>query len=59
VETRIIVTGLQAGMTYTFYVNARNLVEYSVNSDIISVLAAQIADAPTGLADVAAVTRAN
>jgi hypothetical protein len=46
-------------MTYTFYVNARNLVEYSVNSDIISVLAAQIADAPTGLADVAAVTRAN
>jgi len=36
----VTVTGLDAGVTYTFYAEARNLVGYSPLSDTVTVLAA-------------------
>ena len=56
--TSVTVTGLTPGVTYTFYVQARNRVGYSPNSDTVQVLAAQVPDAPTSFADNKSVTNA-
>ena len=47
------------GVTYYFYVKSRNVVGFSMASSIISKLAAQVPDSPTGLANVAANTNAS
>lgn len=54
-----IVMGLTAGVTYKFYVQARNIKGFSVSSDHIEVLAARVPDAPTSLANVAEITKAD
>lgn len=54
--TSITVTGLTSGTTYTFVIEARNVIDYSVYSDEISILAAQIPDPPTDLVDVPTIT---
>jgi hypothetical protein len=59
VANTITVTGLTPGVTYSFFIQSRNLVGYSAYSSTIEVLAAQIPDAPTSLANVASVTLAN
>ena len=46
-------------MTYTFYVNARNIIGFSINSNVATILAAQIPDQPTSLTNLPLVTRAN
>lgn len=46
------VTGLTPGVTYSFRVKALNVVNYSVYSSSINVLAAQEPDAPTLLRNV-------
>ena len=51
-------TGLTPATTYTFVVEARNLVGLSGYSQSIDVLAAQIPDQPTNLANVPANTLA-
>lgn len=38
--TSVIVTGLTPGVSYTFYVQSRNLVGYSEPSDSATILAA-------------------
>ena len=50
------VTGLTPGVTYRFVVQARNVVTLSEYSAHVDVLAAQIPDAPTDLANVPADT---
>ena len=50
------VTGLTPGVTYRFVVKARNVVTFSEYSDSVDILAAQIPDAPTSLADILEVT---
>jgi hypothetical protein len=52
------VTGLTPGVYYNFKVEARNIVGYSLYSAEITELAAQIPDAPTGLANVPSKTLA-
>ena len=54
-----IVTGLTAGTSYKFYVKARNVIGQSTQSSEVTILAAQIPDAPTSLANNVAVTSAN
>ena len=39
-------TGLTTGLTYSFRVQARNSEGYSADSNIVSILAAQVPDAP-------------
>lgn len=56
--TSATVTGLDAGVTYLFYVQARNLVGDSLQSDTVTILAAQISDAPLNFADSPDVTSA-
>jgi hypothetical protein len=56
--TDLTVTGLTPGVYYNFKVESRNLVNYSPYSDEIIVLAAQIPDQPTNLANVPANTLA-
>lgn len=46
-------------MTYKFIIQARNLVGLSVPSTVVSILAAQIPDAPTNLQNVEEVTNRN
>jgi len=46
------------GSTYTFTVRARNIYGLSIDSTSVSILAAQIPDSPTSLANVASVTTA-
>jgi hypothetical protein len=58
VGTTETVTGLSPGVTYKFAVKARNVVSLSEFSTTVNVLAAQIPDAPTDLANVPAVTTA-
>jgi hypothetical protein len=53
------VTGLTPGATYKFVVQSRNLINFSEYSASITELAAQIPDAPTGLANVLATTNAD
>lgn len=50
---------MSPGVTYTFRVEARNLVGFSAYSDVLQVLAAQIPDAPTDLVTVPAITTAH
>lgn len=52
-----LVTSLTPGVTYDFYVEARNLIGYSPVSTTQSILAAQVPDAPISLSDVKAVTK--
>jgi hypothetical protein len=52
------VLGLEPGITYTFKVEARNLVGFSAYSATVDILAAQVPDKPTGLADVPTITLA-
>ena len=49
---------LTAGTTYKFKVTASNSVGVSAESEVVSILAAKLPDAPTNLANVAAVTSA-
>ena len=53
------VTGLTPGLTYRFKVEARNIISYSEFSSHVDILAAQIPDAPTDLADVPEITDAD
>ena len=53
------VTGLTPATTYRFVVQARNIVDLSVYSESILVLAAQIPDPPVNLRDVPEVTSAS
>jgi len=55
-EKSEIVTGLTPGVTYKFVVKSRNIVDFSVYSFEVSILAAQQPDAPTGLVNKPAVT---
>lgn len=48
-EQRLVVTDLTPGTTYSFVVQARNLVGYSEYSNPVSIKAAQIPDAPESL----------
>lgn len=57
--TSTIVMGLIPGVTYKFYVQARNIKGFSLKSNHIEVLAAQVPDAPTSLANVAEITKAD
>ena len=57
--TSAIVMGLTPGVTYKFYVQARNIKGFSLHSNQIEVLAAQVPDAPTSLANVAEITKAD
>jgi len=56
VDSELTVTGLTPGTYYDFKVEARSLVGFSAFSDAITVLAAQIPDEPTDLANVPANT---
>jgi hypothetical protein len=49
-----IVTGLTPGVSYNFIIQSRNIINFSANSDSVTILAAQIPDAPTGLLNVEA-----
>jgi len=51
-------TSLTPGSTYTFTVRARNIYGLSIDSTSVFILAAQIPDSPTSLANVASVTTA-
>jgi hypothetical protein len=53
------VTGLTPGLRYLFKVEARNVINYSVFSTAVTILAAQVPDAPTDLADRPSITLAN
>lgn len=53
------VTGLTAGTSYKFYVKSRNIVDQSLQSTEVTILAAQKPDAPTLLANDVGVTNAN
>lgn len=54
-----IATGLTPGVRYLFKIESRNILKYSTYSAPITVLAAQVADEPTGLADVPSITLAH
>jgi len=54
----ITVSGLNPGVYYSFYVESRNIIGYSSHSDPITVLAAQIPDPATSLANVPSITTA-
>jgi hypothetical protein len=56
--TETTVTSLTPGVTYSFLVQARNVIGLSSYSDPISELAAQIPDEPTDLADALDITLA-
>jgi hypothetical protein len=58
-DNPLTVTGLTAGVRYLFKVESRNIINYSPLSASISILAAQIPDPPTDLADVPGTTLAN
>jgi hypothetical protein len=53
------VTGLTAGTSYKFIVKSRNIVDFSLASSSVTILAAQIPDAPTSLSNVEATTDAD
>lgn len=57
--TSTTVTGLSAGVTYVFHVQARNQVGYSPASAEASVLAAQIPNAPLSFANEPTITTAS
>jgi len=59
ITTSTTVTSLIPGVTYLFKVISRNVVGYSDFSSSISVLAAQISDPPTSLANVESITSAS
>jgi hypothetical protein len=46
------VTGLTPGVTYQFVVKSRNIIGYSDYSTSVSVLAAQVPNIPTNLANI-------
>ena len=46
-STSYTATSLVAGTTYQFRIQARNIHGYSLNSEVVSILAAQIPDTPT------------
>jgi hypothetical protein len=50
------VTGLTPGVSYKFIVESRNIVDLSLPSDSVTILAAQIPDVPTILANVVDIT---
>ena len=52
-------TGLTAGTSYKFFVKARNIIGQSIPSSEVTILAAQISDAPTSLSNDASITNAN
>lgn len=56
--TSATVTGLSPGVEYDFVVEARNIIGHSVYSAPVTILAAQIPDAPENLANDPAVTDA-
>ena len=56
---QFIATGLTPGKSYRFAVQARNAIGLSKQSEILSVLAAQEPDAPTGLQNWASTTSGN
>jgi hypothetical protein len=58
-DQTITVTGLSPGVIYKFVVQSRNIVDISPYSISISVLAAQIPDAPTDLSNVPEITLAD
>jgi hypothetical protein len=49
---------LTPNTVYTFYVTARNSVGFSVSSVIVSILAAEVPDAPINLANLPTITTA-
>ena len=53
------VTGLSAGTSYKFIVKSRNIVDFSLASSSVTILAAQIPGAPTLLSNVEATTDAD
>jgi len=57
--TSFTVTGLTPGVIYSFRVESRNVVNFSVYSIPVSVLAAQIPNQPTDLANVPSITLAH
>ena len=58
-QTSFTATGLTAGTTYKFKVQARNIVGYSAISSEISVIAAAYPSSPTDLLNVPAITDAS
>lgn len=52
-------TGLTPSVTYDIKVQARNVINYGALSSVLSVLAAQIPDAPENLQNVPSDTSAN
>ena len=57
--TSTTVTGLSAGVTYIFYVQARNSVGHSPESTHVSILAAQIPNAPLSFSNAPLLTSAS
>ena len=55
----VVVTGPTAGTMYQIYVESRNLIGYSPVSETVAILAAQIPDAPTSLANQQTITSAS
>jgi hypothetical protein len=53
------VTGLTPGVSYKFIVESRNVVDFSLVSDSVIILAAQVPDSPISLANDVVVTDAN
>jgi hypothetical protein len=57
-ELTYTASSLIPGNTYIFTVKARNIYGLSVDSTSVSILAAQIPDSPTSLANVPSITTA-
>lgn len=58
-ERSEIITGLTPGVTYKFKVQSRNIIDFSIESEPISIEAAQVPNKPTGLENVPENTTAN
>ena len=54
--SNLTVTKLTPGVYYDFTVESRNLVGYSLCSELVTILAAQIPDPPTRLQNVPLIT---
>lgn len=52
------VTGLTPGVSYKFITRARNVIGFSVDSSSVTILAAQVPDAPLNLVNVPLITNA-
>jgi len=59
IEKELTILGLTPGVRYEFKVESRNIITYSELSASISILAAQIPDAPTDLSNMPSATFAN